>query len=70
MRDTEEPLYQVWATETKTGQLVPVPFFPRAIKDAVTVFQLEMRRMIREGKEKRYADPQVLVHLGLPEVTH
>jgi hypothetical protein len=59
-----EPLYQVWATETATGKLVAVPFFPRVRQEAADEFVASMVSMIRLGKEKRYADPQALPHLG------
>lgn len=59
-----EPLYQVWATETKTGQLVPVPMFPRVMKEVADEYVGTMESMIKLGHEKRYADPQALVHLA------
>jgi len=64
MKDTREPLFQVWATETKTGQLVAVPFFPRVMKEVAEEYVATMKSMISLGKEKRYADPQALPHLG------
>lgn len=63
--DKREPLYQVWATETATNNLVAVPMFPRAMKEAAEMWVSDMERMIREGKEKRYADPKALPHLGM-----
>lgn len=68
MNDTlqREPLFQVWATETKTGNLVAVPMFPRVIKEAAEGFVSDMKRMIQQGHEKRYSDPQALEHLSLP----
>lgn len=59
-----EPLYQVWATETKTGQLVAVPFFPRVMKQVADEYVSTMDSMIKLGKETRYAEPQALVHLS------
>lgn len=64
-----EDLYQVWATETNTGQLVVVPMFPRVAKEAAEQFVETMQNMISTGKEKRYADPQALMHMpqfGIP----
>lgn len=59
-----QSLYQVWATETKTGKLVAVPFFPRVIQEAAVKFVADMNSQIRKGREKRYADPVALLHLG------
>lgn len=58
-----EPLYQVWAIELATKKLVPVPFFPRIAKEVAEEFASNMRMMIAAGKEKRYSDPQALVHI-------
>lgn len=58
-----EPLYQVWATETKTGQLVAVPMFPRMIKEAAENFVQTMKDQIALGNEKRFVEPQALLHL-------
>lgn len=58
-----EPLYQVWATETKTGQLVAVPMFPRVIKESAENFVQTMKDQIALGNEKRYVEPQALLHL-------
>lgn len=59
-----QKLYQVWATETKTGQLVAVPFFPRVMQEAALKFVQDMNSQIRKGREKRYADPVAMLHLG------
>lgn len=59
-----EPLYQVWATETKTGNLVAVPYFPRAMKEVTEEWVATMKGMIALGNEKRFTDPQSLVHLA------
>lgn len=70
MQDEEikrEPLYQVWAIEVATGNLVPVPFFPRIAKQVAEEFALTMRLMIAQGKEKRYSDPKALLHIRAPE---
>lgn len=60
----KEPLYQVWAEETKTGQLVPVPMFPRVMKETAEELAATMKEMILLGHEKRYANPQALIHLA------
>lgn len=60
------PLYQVWATDVKTGKLVVVPFFPRIAKEVAEEYAATMRLMIAAGKEKRYSDPQALIHLREP----
>jgi hypothetical protein len=59
-----EPLYQVWAEETATGQLVPAPMFPRVAKEVADEFASTMAMMIACGKEKRYNQPQVLLHIS------
>jgi len=59
-----EPLYQVWATETKTGNLVPMPFFPRIEKGQAEVWAQLARDKIREGKLKEYSDPHIALHLS------
>jgi len=59
-----EPLYQVWATETKTGQLVPMPMFPRVMLETAEEYVSTVKAMISTGKEKRYTEPQALRHLG------
>jgi hypothetical protein len=61
-----EPLYQVWATERTTGQLVVVPFFPRIAKEVADEFASTMRMQISLGNEKRYSDPQALLHMREP----
>ena len=58
-----DPLYQVWATRTDTGEMVPIPFFPRVIKEVADRFVSDVREQIRVGNEKRFADPQALAHL-------
>ena len=58
-----EPLYQVMATETSTGNLVPMPMFPRIGKEAAEEFVATVRTMIVQGKEKRYADPHAALLL-------
>lgn len=59
-----EPLYQVWATETKTGKLVPAPMFPRVMKEVAEEYVATMKSMIMAGHEKRYTEPQALIHLS------
>ena len=59
----KEPLYQVWAEDTKTGKLVAAPMFPRAVKELVEEWGNIMREQIRLGNEKRYIDPQVVLHI-------
>lgn len=59
-----EQLYQLWAEETKTGKLVPVPMFPRMCKEAVDGFAETMRTMIAAGKVRNYTNPQVLAHIS------
>lgn len=59
-----EPLYQVWATDVKTGKPVAVPFFPRIKKEVAEEYAATMRMMIAQGKEKRYSDPKAVLHLG------
>lgn len=59
------PLYQVWATEVQTGQLVAVPFFPRVMQEVADEYVATMKSMISLGKEKRYVEPQALPHLGM-----
>lgn len=61
-----EPLYQVWAEETETGKLVPVPFFPRIGRESAEEFASLMRQMIAQGKETRYSQPQAVLHLAGP----
>ena len=58
-----EPLYQVWAEETKTGKMVAVPIFPRALKENVEEWVGLMQEQIRLGNEKRYSNPQAALHL-------
>jgi len=53
-----EPLYQVYAEETKTGNLVAVPMFPRAMKVNTDEWVNLMEEQIRLGNEKRYVKPQ------------
>ena len=60
-----EPLYQVWAISTATGELIVVPFFPRVIRDVADHFVQTMREQIRLGNEKRFAEPQALAHLSI-----
>ena len=60
----KEPLYQVWATEVRTNKLVAVPFFPRVAKTGAEKFAGTMREQIAKGNEKRYADPQALLHIN------
>lgn len=60
-----EPLYQVWATEVKTGNLVAMPMFPRVMQEVANEYVTTVKGMIALGKEKRYVDPQALPHLGL-----
>ena len=59
-----EPLYQVWATETKTGKLVPVPYFPRAMKPVAEEWVSLMKQAIASGKYTAYSDPKALLHLA------
>lgn len=59
-----DPLYQVWATRTDTGELVVVPCFPRVIREVADEFVTTMRAQIVAGNEKRYAEPQALAHLS------
>jgi len=56
-----EPLYQVHAEETKTGKLVAVPMFPRAMKESTEEWVGLMREQIRLGNEKRYVNPQAVL---------
>ena len=58
-----EPLYQVYAEETKTGKLVAVPMFPRALKVNAEEWVALMQEQIRLGNEKRYSNPQAAMHL-------
>lgn len=53
-----EPLYQVYAEETKSGNLVAVPMFPRAMKVNTDEWVNLMEEQIRLGHEKRYVKPQ------------
>ncbi len=57
-----EPLYQVWAEETATGNLVAVPMFPKALKDNCEEWAGLMIEQIRLGNEKRYSNPQAALH--------
>lgn len=59
-----EPLYQVWVIENKTGALIPFPFFPRVMKDVADEYVGVIKSMISTGKEKRYTEPQALVHMA------
>jgi|GEM_PF-4241103 hypothetical protein len=67
----EEPIikkadfYQVWVEDTKTGELIPCPFFPRAVREVADQWADEVRLMISAGKEKRFSNPQVLLHVNL-----
>lgn len=63
----QHELYQVYATEKSSGELIPVPWFPRANKEACEGWCETIKLMIASGKENRYADPQVIVYLGTPE---
>ena len=58
-----EQLFEVWAEETETGKLVQVPFFPRIGQESAEEFAGLMRKMIAEGKEKRYSNPQTVPHI-------
>lgn len=58
-----DPLYQVWAEEVSTGKLVPAPMFPRVVKEVADEYASTMSMMIAAGKEKRYSQPQVLLHI-------
>lgn len=60
----QEQLYQVWAIETATGNLVPFPYFPRIGKEAADELLATLKAMIASGKEKRYTEPQSLPHLA------
>jgi len=60
-----EQLYQVWAEETATGRLIPVPAFPRMGKEAVDMFAETIRSLIACGKLKTYANPQVVPHISV-----
>jgi hypothetical protein len=59
-----EPLYQVWAENTETGALEPVPFFPRVMQATAEEYAATMRKMIALGKERRYSNPKALLHLA------
>lgn len=59
-----EPLYQVWATETKTGKMVPIPHFPRIGKEQAEAWAALVREHIDKGNVKDYADPKAVIHLG------
>lgn len=60
-------LYQVYATEVKTGSLVPFPKFPRADKKAVDMWANVLTEQIRLGRVKDYKNPQVVLYLGPTE---
>ena len=62
---TSATLFQVWAIRTDTGELVPVPWFPRVEKEVAVQFVDTMRTQITLGNEKRFSDPQALAHLQL-----
>jgi len=57
-------LYQVFATEVKTGQLVAVPMFGKSHKKACDLWANTMTDMINKGFEKRYRDPLVALDMG------
>ena len=59
-----EPLYQVWAIETKTGNMVPMPYFPRIAKEQAEEWVALVREHIMNGNVKDWSDPQALLHLG------
>ena len=59
-----DPLYQVWAIRTDTGELAVVPYFPRVIQEAADEFVSTMRTQIALGNEKRFTEPQALAHLS------
>ena len=57
------PLYQVWATETRTNKMVAVPFFPRMDQKSIERFVGDMNEMIAKGHEKRYSDPHAILYV-------
>ena len=59
-----EPLYQVWAEDTETGQLVVVPYFPRIAQAVAEEWVGLMNQAISSGKLKKYANPKAILHLG------
>lgn len=58
--NAREPLYQVCAENTQTGQLMVIPFFPKVSQPAATGFADTVAKMIACGKEKRFANPRAL----------
>lgn len=59
----KEQLYQVWATDTATGQLIPI--FPKATKEAVEQWVSVVNEQIRLGKCKALSDPHVAAHIDI-----
>jgi hypothetical protein len=61
-----EPLYQVWAVERKTNQLVPMRNFPRIKQQVADEWASLVNKMVSEGKERNYADARALLHIEIP----
>jgi hypothetical protein len=62
-----DQLYQVWAKDKRTGDLVPMPMFPRVIKQVADHFVSVVKEQIAKGNCKDYEDPQALMHI---KITH
>jgi hypothetical protein len=62
-----EPLYQVWAIERKTNQLVPIRYFPRIRQQVAEEYASLVNKMVKEGKESNYADARALLHIEIPQ---
>lgn len=57
-----EPLYQVWVTDTSSGDLVAI--FPKVNKEAAEQFRSVVAEQIRLGTVKFMSDPHIAAHLG------
>ena len=60
-----EPLYQVWAIERKTNQLVPMRNFPRIKQQIADEWAALVNKYVKEGKERNYADARALLHIEI-----
>lgn len=60
MNPKNETLYHVCATETDSGAMVVVPFFPMIAQQVAEEYAALMRTMIATGKERRYSEPVVV----------
>lgn len=57
-------LYQVWGIRKADGNFVPLPMFPRVMKEVADEYVATVKSMINLGKETRFTEPQALLSLG------